>query len=122
MPSFLLRGRHLSSDYVNLKYDLILRHSYVMATVDFLHHENTPTWAGVETSKLSEITAELEDIGNLIEGVIDFSIQINLEVDRDNIHELLAFHNQELTIDELIEMQEQDIEEHESLDPVQMTI
>ncbi|GFV99489.1 hypothetical protein TNCV_5078531 [Trichonephila clavipes] len=33
--------------------------------------------------------------------------------------ELLDSHNQELTIDELIDMHEQDIEELQSLDPVQ---
>ncbi|GFU68525.1 hypothetical protein TNCV_1989751 [Trichonephila clavipes] len=65
-PSFLPRGRHLSSDDANLYYDLILpraskpnRHSrdllhavYDMAAVDFLHHENPPTWAGVEPATL----------------------------------------------------------------------
>ncbi|GFV66301.1 hypothetical protein TNCV_2737151 [Trichonephila clavipes] len=49
----------------------------------------------------------------------DLAWQINLEVDSDDVAELLQ--NQELTIDELIEMhkQEQEIEELESLDPVQ---
>ncbi|GFW77722.1 hypothetical protein TNCV_134131 [Trichonephila clavipes] len=44
--------------------------------------------------------------------------QINLEVDSDGVQKLLDFHNQELTIDELIEMdeQKQDIEDLESLD------
>ncbi|GFW56264.1 netrin unc-6 [Trichonephila clavipes] len=60
--SFLSRGRHLNSDDANLYKDLILpraskpnRHSrdllhteYDMAAVDFLHHENPPTWARVE--------------------------------------------------------------------------
>ncbi|GFU67370.1 hypothetical protein TNCV_640701 [Trichonephila clavipes] len=46
---------------------------------------------------------------------------INLEVDSDDVQELLASPNQELTNDELIEMheQKQDIEEHEYLDPIQ---
>ncbi|GFX03012.1 hypothetical protein TNCV_3261581 [Trichonephila clavipes] len=46
-------------------------------------------------------------------GII-LSRQINLEVDSDDVQELLDSHNQELTMDELIEMheQEQDIEEH----------
>ncbi|GFW75460.1 transposable element Tcb2 transposase [Trichonephila clavipes] len=54
-----------------------------------------------------------EEIGNLIEEIVDFASQINLEVDSDDIQELLDFHNQELIINELIEMhkQEQDIEE-----------
>ncbi|GFW80358.1 hypothetical protein TNCV_2944901 [Trichonephila clavipes] len=47
--------------------------------------------------------------------------QINLEVDCDDIQELLDYHNQELTIDELIEIhqQVQGITELESLDPIQ---
>ncbi|GFW72438.1 hypothetical protein TNCV_3796661 [Trichonephila clavipes] len=36
------------------------------------------------------------------------SPQINLEVDSDDVQELLEFHNQQLTIDELIEMHEQE--------------
>ncbi|GFX29144.1 hypothetical protein TNCV_3216791 [Trichonephila clavipes] len=49
--------------------------------------------------------------------VVDLTKQINLEVNSDDVQELLDFHNQELTIDKLIEMheQEQDIEEPESL-------
>ncbi|GFV20686.1 hypothetical protein TNCV_777311 [Trichonephila clavipes] len=62
------RGRHLNSDDANLHWDLILPKapkpnrcskdlfhavlSYDMATVDFLHHENPPTWAGVEPATL----------------------------------------------------------------------
>ncbi|GFV40433.1 uncharacterized protein TNCV_4493901 [Trichonephila clavipes] len=62
------RGRHLSSDDANLYQDLILprasrsnRHSkgllhavytYDMTAVDFLPHENPPTWAGVEPTTL----------------------------------------------------------------------
>ncbi|GFX21169.1 hypothetical protein TNCV_4367481 [Trichonephila clavipes] len=40
--------------------------------------------------------------------------QINLELDSDDVQELLDSHNQELTIDEVIEMheQKQDIEKH----------
>ncbi|GFY25199.1 hypothetical protein TNCV_2483201 [Trichonephila clavipes] len=47
--------------------------------------------------------------------------QINLEADSDDVQELLDFHNQELTMDELIHMheQQQNIEEFESLNPVQ---
>ncbi|GFV32521.1 hypothetical protein TNCV_1055021 [Trichonephila clavipes] len=37
----------------------------------------------------------------------------------DDVQELSDFYNQELTIDELIEMQEQDIKELESFNPVQ---
>ncbi|GFU29298.1 hypothetical protein TNCV_3334921 [Trichonephila clavipes] len=62
---------------------------------------------------------EPDEIGNLIEEVINPARQKHLKVDSVNVQELLNSHNQELTIDELIEMHEQDIEEVESEDPVQ---
>ncbi|GFU31707.1 hypothetical protein TNCV_1175921 [Trichonephila clavipes] len=40
--------------------------------------------------------------------VADLSRQINLEADRDDVQELLYFLNQELTINELVEMHEQE--------------
>ncbi|GFW35833.1 hypothetical protein TNCV_1926641 [Trichonephila clavipes] len=58
-------------------------------------------------------------IGNVIEEVVDLTGQINLEVDRDDAQELLDFQNRELSTDELIEIQEQDIEELASLDGIQ---
>ncbi|GFU34786.1 hypothetical protein TNCV_2319821 [Trichonephila clavipes] len=51
--------------------------------------------------------------------LVDHARQINLEAVSDDVQELLDAHNQEPTIDNLIEMHEQDIEELESLDPVQ---
>ncbi|GFX58855.1 hypothetical protein TNCV_805591 [Trichonephila clavipes] len=48
--------------------------------------------------------------------------ETNLEMGSDGTLELLDSNNQELTIDELIEMHEQDIEELESLDPVKPKI
>ncbi|GFT88481.1 hypothetical protein TNCV_262691 [Trichonephila clavipes] len=91
------------------------------------HYSNTSTYANSvlrdfqissiclfppHHSSLAESLPETDEIGNLIEEVIDVARQINLEVDRDDIKELLDSHNQELTI-ELIEMyeQEQDVEE-----------
>ncbi|GFS62578.1 hypothetical protein TNCV_1263311 [Trichonephila clavipes] len=64
---------------------------------------------------------EPDTIGNEIKEVVDLANQINLEVNSDDVQELLDFHNQELTSDDLIEMHEQKevIEELESLDPVQ---
>ncbi|GFX15252.1 putative LOC100569746 [Trichonephila clavipes] len=63
--NFHPRGRHLTSDDTNMYQDLILPRtskpnrrsreilhavlSYDMAAVEFLHHENPPTWTGVET-------------------------------------------------------------------------
>ncbi|GFT92770.1 hypothetical protein TNCV_739581 [Trichonephila clavipes] len=57
----------------------------------------------------------------VIEEVVDFAKQINLEGDVDDVQELLDSHNQQLTTDEPIEMydQQQDVEELESVDPVQ---
>ncbi|GFU19325.1 uncharacterized protein TNCV_3032471 [Trichonephila clavipes] len=60
-----------------------------------------------------------DEIGNVVEKVVDLIRHINLEVDSDEIKELLVSHNSELIVDELIEMHEQDIEKFESLDPVQ---
>ncbi|GFU74214.1 hypothetical protein TNCV_4168051 [Trichonephila clavipes] len=53
--------------------------------------------------------------------VVDLAKKTNLDVDNDNVQELLDSHSQELIMDEPIEMHEQgeDIEELESLDPVQ---
>ncbi|CAH2016354.1 unnamed protein product [Acanthoscelides obtectus] len=79
--------------------------------------------------KLKEKTiSDPEQIDSIIEEVVDIAKQLNLEVDNDDVQELLDSHNQELTIDEVIEMRkyEQDIEQTDSLDPVesvnQMTI
>ncbi|GFW41918.1 hypothetical protein TNCV_6271 [Trichonephila clavipes] len=64
----------------------------------------------------TESVPEPDKMGNLIEDVVDLAKQINLEMDCDDIQELLDSHNQ-VTIDELLEMheQEQDIEELECL-------
>ncbi|GFX52546.1 hypothetical protein TNCV_4325621 [Trichonephila clavipes] len=62
-----------------------------------------------------------DKIGNLNGEVVNLARQITLKVDSNDIQELLHFHNQEMTIHDLIEehKQEQDIEELESVDPVQ---
>ncbi|GFW37510.1 hypothetical protein TNCV_861171 [Trichonephila clavipes] len=60
-----------------------------------------------------------DEVSNVTEVVVELAWQINLEVDSDDIQELDS-HNQVLTIDELTEIHEQDIEEFESLDPVQL--
>ncbi|GFS92484.1 hypothetical protein TNCV_1159721 [Trichonephila clavipes] len=44
---------------------------------------------------------------NLITEVFDIARQMDSEVDSDDVQELMDSHNQELTMDELIEMQEQ---------------
>ncbi|GFW27765.1 hypothetical protein TNCV_766461 [Trichonephila clavipes] len=60
-------------------------------------------------------------ISNVIEEVVDIARQINLDVDSKEFKVLRNSHNQDLTMDELIEMQEQaqHIEELKSLDPIQ---
>ncbi|GFX59521.1 tigger transposable element-derived protein 1 [Trichonephila clavipes] len=63
--------------------------------------------------------AEPNEFGNVIEEIVDLVRQISLEVDSDDVKKLLGSHNHELAIDELIELHEQDIEEFESLDPIQ---
>ncbi|GFW58670.1 hypothetical protein TNCV_378531 [Trichonephila clavipes] len=57
----------------------------------------------------------------ILAGFYQVKEQINLEMDKDDVQELLDSHNQELTTDELIEMHEQehDIEELEFFYPVQ---
>ncbi|GFT83942.1 RNA-binding protein 38 [Trichonephila clavipes] len=45
-----------------------------------------------------------DEIGNVIEEVVDLARQINLLVNKDNVQVLLDSHNLEQTIDELIEM------------------
>ncbi|GFW24522.1 hypothetical protein TNCV_2403871 [Trichonephila clavipes] len=60
-----------------------------------------------------ETVLQPEEIGIVIEEVVDVARQINLAGDSDGVQELLDAHNQEL-----IEMHEQDIEELESLDLV----
>ncbi|GFT75169.1 hypothetical protein TNCV_2245201 [Trichonephila clavipes] len=60
----------------------------------------------------------------VIEEVVDLVRQIHLEVDSDYVQKLQHSHKQKLTIDELLEMheQEQDSEEFESLDKVQSEV
>ncbi|GFX29218.1 hypothetical protein TNCV_3217521 [Trichonephila clavipes] len=62
-----------------------------------------------------------DEIGNLIEEVVDLARQINSDVESDDVQEVLDSPNPGLTIDELIGMHEykQDIEELVSVDPVQ---
>ncbi|GFU29290.1 tigger transposable element-derived protein 1 [Trichonephila clavipes] len=73
-----------------------------------------------ERTEEAESLSETEEIGNLIEKVVDFSRKIISEVDSNDVQELLDFHNQELTVNELIEMHEQDTNEDlKSEDPVQ---
>ncbi|GFY02931.1 tigger transposable element-derived protein 1 [Trichonephila clavipes] len=84
----------------------------------YTHHPKQ--LSGMLSSKVESVPKP-DKFCNLIEKVNDFTLRIHLEVNRDDIQELLDSHNQELTIDEPIEMyeEEQDIEKLESLDPVQ---
>ncbi|GFS68667.1 hypothetical protein TNCV_1958881 [Trichonephila clavipes] len=70
-------------------------------------------------SLLPSFVPEPDEIGHWNEEVTDFVRNINLQVVSDDVQELLDSHNQDLTIVELIEMQEQDIKKLQSLDPSQ---
>ncbi|GFT25061.1 hypothetical protein TNCV_179731 [Trichonephila clavipes] len=71
----------------------------------------------VTATKVAESVPD--EIGNLIDEVINLACQINVEVNSDDVQDLLDSHNKELTMDELVEMheQKQDIEELKSSDP-----
>ncbi|GFT54414.1 hypothetical protein TNCV_2727481 [Trichonephila clavipes] len=66
-----------------------------------------------------ELLPETDESRCVNEEVVDFARKIYLEVDSDDVQELLDSHHPELTIDELMKMLEKDIEELESLDPIQ---
>ncbi|PRD37916.1 UNVERIFIED_CONTAM: hypothetical protein NCL1_04686 [Trichonephila clavipes] len=66
---------------------------------------------------ISTSLSNINKLPNLIEEV-DIAKEINSEENSDDVLELLDSHNQEQAI-ELIEMQEQDIEELDSVDPLQ---
>ncbi|GFT73135.1 uncharacterized protein TNCV_2554221 [Trichonephila clavipes] len=68
-----------------------------------------PYQADVSSSVQS--VPEPDEIGNVIEEVLDHARQINVKVDSDDVQELLDSSNQDLTMDALIKMHEQDIEE-----------
>ncbi|GBP58675.1 Tigger transposable element-derived protein 1 [Eumeta japonica] len=74
------------------------------------------------TATRAESVPGPDEICNVIKDVVELGRQINLEVDSDDVQELLDSHNEELTIDELITMreQEEEIDNHDSLDPVQL--
>ncbi|GFW61760.1 transposable element Tcb2 transposase [Trichonephila clavipes] len=87
-----------------------------------LYHPNEVDFLGLETKSLdtefnqnferlgagnlteAELVSKPEEISNVIEEVVDLSRQKNLQVDSDGAQELLDPHDQELTIDDLIEM------------------
>ncbi|GFT87734.1 uncharacterized protein TNCV_4000871 [Trichonephila clavipes] len=90
-------------------------------SVFFIVTRGTPGYALWNPSvpwNTAESVPEPDEVGDVLEKVVDLARQINLQVDSDDVQKLLDSHNQKLTIDEFIEMQEQDIEELESLDPV----
>ncbi|GFW66327.1 hypothetical protein TNCV_1712251 [Trichonephila clavipes] len=72
----------------------------------------------IEKLETRKVESEPYEIGNVIEEVANLARKINLEVKSENVQELLDAQYQELTIDELIEIheQDQDIEELESVD------
>ncbi|GFW39355.1 hypothetical protein TNCV_1833381 [Trichonephila clavipes] len=91
-----------------------------LETTTHFMHSNTTTYAIFRSRQfvfcLRKKLVKIGEIGNGNEEVVNLARQINLEVDSGDILELLDSHNQELTMDELIEMyeQEQSIEKLES--------
>ncbi|GFX72813.1 hypothetical protein TNCV_4064081 [Trichonephila clavipes] len=73
------------------------------------------------TEPHSEFEIEPDEINNGIEEVVDLFRQDKLDVYSDDVQELLDTYIQELKVDELTELREQehDIEELDSLDPIQ---
>ncbi|GFW39057.1 uncharacterized protein TNCV_1830491 [Trichonephila clavipes] len=67
------------------------------------------------TESQAESVPEPDEIGNVIEEVVDLAKKINLAVDGDDVQGLLHSHNQELTMDELIERHEQEQDNEENL-------
>lgn len=66
----------------------------------------------------TETTPETDHVAHVIEEVVNLARQLDLEVNGDDVNELLDSHSQELTIDELIEMREQNVTESDTSDPV----
>ncbi|PRD27029.1 UNVERIFIED_CONTAM: hypothetical protein NCL1_36454 [Trichonephila clavipes] len=77
-------------------------------------------WDDIVIFHDNTVVPEPDEIGNLIEQVVDLARQITLEVDSDDTEEPLDSHNQQLTMDEFIERHEQEQDIDESLDPVQL--
>lgn len=58
------------------------------------------------TETKGKLDSVFERIDSIIKKTVDNLKHLNLEVDGDRVQELLASHNQELTIDELIAMRD----------------
>ncbi|GFW46055.1 hypothetical protein TNCV_3276721 [Trichonephila clavipes] len=83
----------------------------------YLTYISRSIWRVVAVAKWSRRLLYAKFYGNLIEEIVDFAWQINLKVDHSRT--VLDSHNQELTIDELIEMHQEQYIEELSLHPVQ---
>ncbi|GFW69370.1 transposable element Tc3 transposase [Trichonephila clavipes] len=76
-------------------------------------------WCNIPQDQIDNLILSMPrrfEIDNVSEEVDDIARQKNLEVDSHDVQKLLNSHNHKLTMDELIEMheQEQDIEELQS--------
>ncbi|GFX87927.1 hypothetical protein TNCV_4373921 [Trichonephila clavipes] len=60
--------------------------------------------------KIAKLVPGPDGFCNVIEEVVNLARQINLELDSDDVKYLQNSDNQQLTIDELIEMHEQEQE------------
>ncbi|GFV70654.1 hypothetical protein TNCV_3842333 [Trichonephila clavipes] len=77
-------------------------------TASLGHQSLPPTNLGRVDEEMASSHRKKNGTYNMIEEVVDLARQINLEVYSDDMQELLDSRNQELTIDEFIEIHEQE--------------
>ncbi|GFW92494.1 hypothetical protein TNCV_518111 [Trichonephila clavipes] len=113
---FSLWGTQTGKNFFLLK---ALRPSWKRLLEKAKAHPGLSSHGGRKKIQVESVT-EPDEIGNVIEEIINLARQINLEADSNDVKELLNSHNHELSIEDLIETyeQEQDIEEFESIDSV----
>ncbi|GFW83052.1 hypothetical protein TNCV_4604791 [Trichonephila clavipes] len=91
---------------------LTVRVSLLNCFEAFRGEAGTKTWSfvnsGLHNFPIWESVPEPNEMGHVIEEIVDLDRQINLQVESDEDRELLDSHNQELTIDELIKVHERD--------------
>ncbi|XP_069611020.1 tigger transposable element-derived protein 1-like [Ranitomeya imitator] len=64
---------------------------------------------------VNDVTEVQESVTNVIRNVVDMSKTMNLEVEEDDVTELLASHGEELSAEDLIQLEKQMIEEEEDI-------
>lgn len=64
---------------------------------------------------VNDVTEVQETVTSVIKNVVDMSKTMNLEVEEDDVTELLASHGEELSAEDLIQLEKQMIEEEEDI-------